>query len=72
MDFVRKLGSGEEVLKNEEDKGRSVNSDWASEFAGERVRREGVEREGVKSEGEEVKDGGFWGQLEKEWEDLAK
>ena len=58
MEFVRKLGKGETAEKGGEVKGQSTDSAWAEEFAG---RDDG-----------EIEDMGFWGQLEKEWQDLAK
>ena len=59
MDFVRKLGKGETAVGGAEAKGQSSDSVWVSEFTG-------------KEEEVEVEEMGYWGQLEKEWQDLAK
>ena len=61
MEYVRKLGKGETAEKGDEVKGQSTDGAWAEEFAGGKGRDD-----------EEMEDVGFWGQLEKEWQDLAK
>ena len=57
MDYVRKLGKGESVVKGVEVKGQPADVSWAEEFSGTKNEMEGL---------------GYWGQLEKEWEELAK
>ena len=56
MDFVRKLGKGERTVDGAEVKGQSADVKWAGEYSAEG----------------EVDDVGYWGQLEKEWEELSK
>ena len=57
MDYVRKLGKGESAVNGVEVKGQSADASWAEEFSGTN---------------KETEDMGYWGQLEKEWEELAK
>ena len=57
MDYVRKLGKGESAVNGVEVKGQSADASWAEEFSGTK---------------NETEDMGYWGQLEKEWEELAK
>lgn len=56
MDFVRKLGKGETTIDGSEVKDQSVDT-WAEEFAGKEA---------------DTDEMGYWGQLEKEWQELAK
>ena len=48
---------GKGDLAGGEVKGQSADASWAEEFSGTK---------------EEVEDMGYWGQLEKEWQELAK
>ena len=57
MDFVRKLGKGEATVRGGEVKGQPVDDAWVEEFGGKE---------------EDTDNMGYWGQLEKEWQDLAK
>ena len=56
MDFVRKLGKGENAVDGGEVKGQTMDAKWAGEYV----------------EKEEEEEMGYWGQLEKEWQELSK
>ncbi|CAI8002887.1 Peroxisomal targeting signal 1 receptor [Geodia barretti] len=59
MDFVRKLGKGEGAVEGDEVKGKTTDAKWVGEYLG--------------TEGEEEEEeAGYWGQLEKEWQELSK
>ena len=59
MDFVRKLGKGEGAVEGDEVKGKTTDAKWVGEYLG----NEGKEEE---------EEAGYWGQLEKEWQELSK
>ena len=56
MDFVRKLGKGESAVEGDKVKGETTDAKWVGEYLGT----------------EEEEEAGYWGQLEKEWQELSK